>query len=60
MKEKHSLLNKIKSNFILKDIMILAFSNIKSVLKVVAYDKILLNKLDINIKDYYDYKTKYW
>jgi len=58
MKEKHSLLNKIKSNFILKDIMILAFSNIKSVLKVVAYDKILLNKLDINIKDYYDYKTK--
>ena len=30
----------------------------KSVLKFVAYNKVLLNKLDINIKDYYDYKIK--
>ena len=58
MNEKHSLLNKIKSTYILKDILTLAFRNIKSVLKFIAYDKVLLNKLDINIKDYYDYKIK--
>ena len=58
MNEKNSLLNKISSNFILKDIMILSFRDMKSVLKFAAYNKALLNKLDINIKDYYDYKTK--
>ena len=58
MDEKHSLLNKIRSNHILKDILINAFRNMKSVLKFVAYNKVLLNKLDIKIKDYYDYKTK--
>ena len=57
MNEKHSLLNNIRSKYILKDILIYAFRNMKSVLKFVAYDKVLLNKLDINIKDYYDYKT---
>ena len=58
MKEKHPLLNKIRSKNILKDILIYSFRNMKSVLKFVAYNKVLLNKLDINIKDYYDYKTK--
>ena len=57
MNETHSLLNNIRSKYILKDILIYAFRNMKSVLKFVAYNKVLLNKLDINIKDYYDYKT---
>ena len=57
MNEKHSLLNNIGSKYILKDILIYAFRNMKSVLKFVAYNKALLEKLDINIKDYYDYKT---
>ena len=56
MNEKHSLLDKIKSKYILKDILSLAFKNIKSVLKFVAYDKVLLQKLDINIKEHFDYK----
>ena len=56
MNEKHSLLDKIKSKYILKDILSLAFRNMKSVLKFVAYDKVLLQKLDINIKEYFDYK----
>ena len=58
MNERNSLLNKIRSKYILKDILIYAFGNMKSVLKFVAYDKSLFNKLDINIKDYFDYKTK--
>ena len=58
MNEKHSLLNKIKSNYILKDILSLAFRNMKSVLKFVAYDKVLLQKLDINIKEHFDYKIR--
>ena len=58
MNEKHSLLNKIKSNYILKDILSLAFRNMKSVLKFVAYDKVLLQKLDINIKEQFDYKIR--
>ena len=56
MNEKHSLLDKIKIKYILKDILSLAFKNIKSVLKFVAYDKVLLQKLDINIKEHFDYK----
>ena len=56
MNEKHSLLDKIKSKYILKDILSLAFKNIKSVLKFVAYNKVLLQKLDINIKEHFDYK----
>ena len=58
MNEKHSLLDKIKSNYILKDILSLAFRNMKSVLKFIAYDKVLLQKLDINIKEHFDYKTR--
>ena len=58
MNERHSLLNKIKSKDILKKILNLTFPNIKSVFKFVAYDKVLLKKLNINIKDYYDYETK--
>jgi len=58
MNEKHSLLNEIRSIYILKNILTLAFKNMKSVLKFVAYDKTLIKRLDINIKDYYDYSIK--
>ena len=58
MNEKHSLLNKIKSNYILKDILTLAFKNMKSVLKFIAYNKDLLEKLDINMEEYFDYKIE--
>ena len=58
MNERHSLLTKIKSSYIIKNILTLAFKNMKSVLKFVAYNKVLLDRLDINIKDYYNYDTK--
>ena len=58
MNENHSLLAKVKSSYILKNILTLAFKNMNSVLKFVAYNKTLLNKLDINFKDYYDFKAK--
>ena len=58
MNEKHSLLDKIKSKYIIKKILMLAFPNMNSVLKFIAYDKNLINKLEINIKDYFDYETK--
>ena len=58
MNERHSLLNKIKSRNIIKKILNYAFPNIKSVFKFVAYDKVLLKKLDINIKDYYYCEVK--
>ena len=58
MNEKHSLLSNIRSKYILKNIFILAFRNMNSVLKFVSYNKALLDKLDINIQDYYDYDTE--
>ena len=58
MNEKHSLLDKIKSKYILKDVLSLAFRNTKSVLKFIAYNKVLLQKLDINIKEHFGYKTR--
>ena len=58
MKEKNSLLNNIRSKYILKDILTLAFRNMNSVFKFVAYNKVLLNKLDINFKDYYNFEIK--
>ena len=58
MNEKHSLLDKIKSKYILKDVLSLAFKNMKSVLKFIAYNKVLLQKLDINIKEHFDYKIR--
>ena len=58
MNERHSLLNNIRSKYILKDILTLAFRNMNSVFKFVAYNKVLLNRLDINIRDYYNYEIK--
>ena len=49
-KESSSLLSKIKSKYILQDILSLAYDKIKSVIKLIKYNKNLLNRLDINIK----------
>jgi len=53
---KTSLLNKIKSKYILKYLLCFAYTDIDSVLKLIKYNKKLLNKLNINIKNYYKYK----
>ena len=59
MEEKSiSLLDKIKSKYILKKILCLAYEDMKPVLKLVKYNKSLLNKLDINIKENYIYEIK--
>ena len=44
-----SLLYKIKSKYILKDLLSLAYDDINSVIRLIKYNKSLLNKLDINI-----------
>ena len=56
--EKSSLLHKIKSKYILQEIFCLAYEEMKSVLKLVKYNKSLLNKLEINIKEKYKYKIE--
>ena len=58
MEKKTSLLNQIKSKYILQKILSVGYGDIKSVLKLLKYNKNLINKLDINIKDYYNYKFK--
>ena len=57
MEEKSSsLLSKIKSNFFLKELLCLAFGEMKPIIKLVRYNKSLLNRLNINIKENYNYK----
>ena len=61
MSKEPSLLSKIKSKYILQDILSLAFGDIKSVIKFTKYNKSLLNRIDINIKTIhklYDYKLE--
>ena len=60
MSNEPSLLNRINSKYILKYILSLAYTDMKSVLKFVEHNKNLLGMLDINMKDYYkyNYKTK--
>ena len=58
MEKKSTLFKKLKSAFILQNILSFAYGDIKSVLKLIKYNKYLLTKLDINIKDYYNYKLK--
>ena len=55
-KESSSLLAQIKSKDILKLVLCLAYGEMKPVLKLVKYNKSLLNKLDINLKEDYNYK----
>ena len=61
MEEKKSLLNKIRSKYILKKILTIAYGDMNSVLKLTKYNKVLMDKIDINIKkfkDYYQYKIE--
>jgi len=55
-KESSSLLAQIKSEDILKLVLCLAYGEMNPVLKLVKYNKRLLNKLDINLKEDYNYK----
>ena len=68
-KNSSSLLAKIKSKYILQEVLCSAYGKMKQVLKLIKYNKILLNKLDINIKENYKYEfetkiekkiSKYW
>ena len=61
----NSLLDQIKSKYILQDILSLAFEDMKSVYNLIKYNKNLLNKLNIdfkkkfkNIRDNYKYKKE--
>jgi len=51
--EPSSLLNRIKSKYILHKIFSYAYENIKSVLKLIKYNKDLSHKLEFNFKDNY-------
>ena len=55
MEEDKSLLNKIRSKYILKKILTIAYGDMKSVLKLTKYNKSLMEKIDINMKKYKDY-----
>ena len=50
MDENPSLLNEIKSKYILQNILSLAYIDIKSVFKLIKYNKSLSNKLDLDFK----------
>ena len=59
MLEDHSsLLDRIKSKYIFRKIISFAFKDVNSLLKLIRCNKNLTNKLEINIKDYYNYKVK--
>ena len=58
MEKKPSLLDQQKSKYMLQKIILLAYRDIKSVLKLIKYNKNLINRLDINIKYYYNYKFR--
>lgn len=58
MNRKSSLLSKISSKYILKAILSLAYGNMKSILRLSKYNKGLLKRLDINLKDYFKYETE--
>ena len=58
MEKKPSLLDQLKSKYMLQKIILLAYRDIKSVLKLIKYNKNLINRLDINIKYYYNYKFR--
>ena len=57
MSKEPSLLNQIKSKYILQKIFSFAFKDTKSVFKFIKYDKKLIKNLEINIKDSFEYKT---
>ena len=57
-KNPSSLLAKIKSKYILQEVLCSAYGEMKQVLKLIKYNKSLLNKLDINIKENYKYEIE--
>ena len=58
MSKEPCLLNQIRSKYILQKIFSFAFKDTKSVFKFIKYDKNLINKLEINFKENFEYKTK--
>ena len=58
MIEVPCLLSKIESKYILSDILSFAFPDFKNTLKFIRYNKSLINKLKIDINDYYKYEYK--
>ena len=59
MIEVHSsLLDKVKSKYLLQKILLFAYNDVNSLLKLIRYNKNLINKLEINIKDYHKFKIK--
>ena len=56
-----SIFNRINSKYILKDIFSLAFSDMKSIFKLIKHNKKLMDKLGINIKkieEHFQYNIK--
>lgn len=56
-----SLLSRIHSKYILKNILSLAYSDMKSIFKLIKYNKSLMDKIDINkekIKEHFNYNLK--
>ena len=58
MIEVPCLLSKIESKYILSDILSFAYPDFKNTLKFIRYNKSLINKLKIDINDYYKYEYK--
>ena len=56
MPKEQSILNKIKSKYILQKIFTFAFYDTDSIFKLVKYNKNLTKRLDLNIKKYFEYK----
>ena len=54
MERDNSLLNKIRSKYILKKILSLAYGDLKSVVIFTKYNKKLMNDLDLDIKKFQD------
>ena len=55
MEKDNSLLNKIKSKYILKKILTIAYGDMNTVLKLTKYNKSLMDKVDIHMKKLEDY-----
>ena len=52
------MLKRIKSKYVIQNILLISYSDMKSILKLIKHNKYLLNKLDININEYYKYKIQ--
>ena len=52
------MLKRIESKYVIQNILLISYSDMKSVLQLIKHNKYLLNKLDININEYYKYKIQ--